>query len=107
MVSAKEIIAIIELIVYVPFTFLTFAISFRHGFHKQLGWIYLTIFCVIRAAGAGIEIYSIKHPTDISPAIWAAILGTAGLAPLLQASIGLLKRVYVLPYLNPFPYFIF
>ncbi|PMD24639.1 hypothetical protein NA56DRAFT_594944 [Hyaloscypha hepaticicola] len=93
MVSTAQGIAYSELVVYIPVFLLTAIIIFRHGFQKQLGWIYLTIFCVIQIAGAIFEIKREQSPTNKTDIEWAEILQSVGLSPLLMASLGLLKRV--------------
>lgn len=93
MVSTAEGIAIAELCVYIPIFILTVVVMIRHGFQRQLGWIYLAIFCIIRLAGAGFKIESVHHPTNKTDIEWSAILQSVGLSPLLMASMGLLKRV--------------
>jgi hypothetical protein len=95
MVSTAEGIAYSELVVYIPIFLLTAIIIFRHGFQKQLGWIYLTIFCAVRIAGAIFEIKREHSPTNKTDIEWAEILQSVGLSPLLMASLGLLKRVSV------------
>ncbi|PVH77620.1 hypothetical protein DL98DRAFT_573643 [Cadophora sp. DSE1049] len=92
MVHTEEAIAYAEICVYVPVFILTLIVVFRHGFKKQLGWIYLAIFCVIRIAGAGFKIDESKSP-DKTNTEWSGILQSVGLSPLLMASLGLLKRV--------------
>ncbi|KAE9366860.1 hypothetical protein N431DRAFT_417792 [Stipitochalara longipes BDJ] len=93
MVSTAEVIAYAELVVYIPIFLLTAIIIFRHGFQKQLGWIYLTIFCIVRVAGAIFEIKREHAPTNKTDIEWSEILQSVGLSPLLMASMGLLKRV--------------
>jgi hypothetical protein len=93
MVSKSEAITIAELCVYVPIFFLTLIIIFRHGFRRQLGWIYLVIFCIVRCAGAGFKIASEHDPSSTIDVEWSAILQSVGLSPLLMASLGFLKRV--------------
>ena len=93
MVSTDEGIAISELCVYIPIFILTVVVMIRHGFQRQLGWIYLVIFCIIRLAGAGFKIESVHNPTNRTDIEWSAILQSVGLSPLLMASMGLLKRV--------------
>jgi hypothetical protein len=95
MVSTSEGIAYAEICVYIPIFILTIIVVFRHGFQKQLGWIYLAIFCIVRIAGAGFKIESAHHPTNSTDVEWAAILQSVGLSPLLMASLGLLKRMSV------------
>ena len=96
MVNDSEVIAYAELCVYIPIFILTVIVVVRHGFQKQLGWIYLAIFCIIRVAGAGFKIESVHNPTNETDAEWSAILQSVGLSPLLMASLGLLKRMYAL-----------
>ena len=61
MVSTDEGIAISELCVYIPIFILTVIVMIQHGFQRQLGWIYLTIFCIIRLVGAGFKIESVHN----------------------------------------------
>ncbi len=88
-----ENVAIAELVVYVPTALLTIWVVFRHGAHKQLGWIYLAIFSIIRIAGSAMEIQSTKNPGDATSQEWALILQSVGLSPLLLSTLGLLKRM--------------
>lgn len=94
MVSTQEGIAIAEICVYIPILILTIMIVIRHGFSRQLGWIYLAIFSVVRIAGAIFEIKKSNDPTNKTDIEWAGILQSVGLSPLLMATLGLLKRVY-------------
>ncbi|GLA12561.1 hypothetical protein AnigIFM62618_008507 [Aspergillus niger] len=87
-------IAIAELIVYIPISIVTLFVVLRHGFHRQLGWIYLFIFSGVRIAGAVMEILSETHPDNTTDLEWAIILQSVGLSPLLLSSLGLLKRVF-------------
>ena len=96
MAITREHIAIAELVVYIPLALITAFIVLRHGFHRQLGWIYLCLFSGIRIAGAVLEILSHNNPDNTSDLEWAVILQSVGLSPLLLASMGLLKRVCVL-----------
>ncbi|KAJ5556174.1 hypothetical protein N7494_000089 [Penicillium frequentans] len=93
MAVTAEHIAIAELVIYIPVTLLAIFVVFRHGFHKQLGWIYICIFGVIRIAGAIMEVLSSKHPDNANDKEWAVILQSVGLSPLLLSTLGLLKRI--------------
>ncbi|KAL2811475.1 hypothetical protein BJX63DRAFT_433322 [Aspergillus granulosus] len=88
-----EHVAIAELAVYIPTTLVTVFVVLRHGFHKQLGWIYLSIFCVVRVVGAVLQILSHSDPSKTDDLKWAIILQSVGLTPLILASLGLLKRI--------------
>ncbi|THZ82842.1 hypothetical protein D6C84_05431 [Aureobasidium pullulans] len=93
MINSRETLAIVELVVYIPTLVATIAIVIRHGFKRQLGWIYLAIFCTIRIVGSILEILSHKNPSNVSDKEWAGIFQSIGLSPLILASFGLLKRV--------------
>ena len=93
MPSPSESLNIAELAIYLPFLFLTLFVVFRHGIHRQSGWIYLAIFCLIRIIGAALGIAAEKNPSNVSDLEWSAILGSVGISPLLLASLGLLKRM--------------
>jgi hypothetical protein len=91
--AVREAIAIVELIVYIPALLTTLAVLFKHGFQKQLGWIYLLIFTIVRIAGAVFEILHNSNKSNNTYTEWAFILQSVGISPLLLASFGLLKRV--------------
>lgn len=93
MLSSLESLNVAELAIYLPLLFLTLFVVFRHGIHRQAGWIYLAIFCLIRIIGAALGIAADKSPSNASDLEWSAILGSVGISPLLLASIGLLKRM--------------
>lgn len=93
MTSPSESLDIAELAIYLPLLFLTLFVVFRHGIHRQSGWIYLAIFCLIRIIGAALGIAAAKNPSNVSDLEWSAILGSVGISPLLLASLGLLKRM--------------
>ncbi|XRM42652.1 hypothetical protein ABZX51_005861 [Aspergillus tubingensis] len=93
-VVTEKGVAIAELIVYIPISLVTLFVVLRHGFHRQLGWIYLFIFSGVRIAGAVMEVLSDLHPDNTSDVEWAIILQSVGLSPLLLSSLGLLKRVF-------------
>ncbi|CAI7630901.1 unnamed protein product [Penicillium glandicola] len=93
-IVTAEHIAIAELIIYIPTALLTIWVVLRHGFHRQLGWIYLSIFSGIRVGGAVMEILSTKNPNNANDKEWAVILQSVGLSPLLLSTLGLLKRVF-------------
>ena len=96
MLSPSESLNIAELAIYLPLLFLTLFIVYRHGVHRQTGWIYLSIFGLIRIIGAALGIAAAKNnpPGNDSDLEWSAILGSVGISPLLLASLGLLKRMY-------------
>jgi hypothetical protein len=92
-VVTAEHVAIAELVIYVPVALLSIFVVFRHGFYKQLGWIYLCIFSGIRIGGSTMEILSTKNPDNANDKEWATILQSVGLSPLLLSTLGLMKRM--------------
>jgi hypothetical protein len=94
-VITLEGIAIAELVVYIPTALVTILVVLRHGFRKQLGWIYLCIFSGFRIAGAVMEISSTMNPQNLNDKEWAVILQSVGISPLLLSTLGLLKRMFV------------
>ena len=93
MPSPAESLDIAELAIFSPLLFLTLIVIYRHGIHRQSGWIYLSIFCLIRIIGGALGIAAERNPSNVSDLEWSAILGSIGISPLLLASLGLLKRM--------------
>ena len=93
MPSPSESLDIAELAIFLPLLLLTLSVIYRHGFHRQSGWIYLSIFCLIRIIGGALGIAAARNPSNVSDLEWSAILGSIGISPLLLASLGLLKRM--------------
>ena len=93
MLSPSESLNIAILAIFSPLLLLTLFVIFRHGIHRQSGWIYLSIFCLIRIVGGALGIAAETNPRNTSDLEWSAILGSIGLSPLLLASLGLLKRM--------------
>ena len=93
MLSPSESLDIAELAIYLPLLLLTLVVVVRHGIHRQAGWIYLAIFCLIRIIGAALGIAAEKKSSNVSDLEWSAILGSVGISPLLLASLGLLKQM--------------
>ncbi|KAL6713245.1 hypothetical protein ACLMJK_009366 [Lecanora helva] len=93
MPSERENIAIAEVAVYSIFIFPAIYVCIRHGYIRQLGWLYLVIFCGLRIAAGIMGIEFAKHPDSRTDGTWSAILGSIGLSPLLLVGIGLLERI--------------
>ena len=93
MPSPSESLDIAELAIFSPLLLLTLFVIYRHGIHRQSGWIYLSIFCLIRIIGGALGIAAARNPSNVSDLKWSAILGSIGISPLLLASLGLLKRM--------------
>jgi hypothetical protein len=93
MVSTREAIGIFELVVYIPFANITMYVAWKHGLWRQMGWVYLALFCGLRAASGGLMVASGMHPDDKDTLVWSEIVGSIGLNPLLLATMGLLMRM--------------
>lgn len=88
---ARDSIAAIELIYYIPFTFLSIFVCYRHGFNRSSGWIYTLILCIVRIVG-GICQFVSHNNQSASLVQTILILDSVGLSPLLLATLGLLSR---------------
>jgi hypothetical protein len=89
---APNVVAAIEVAVYVPASILAIVICVRHGFNRSSGWIYTLILCIVRIAGAVCQFLSIRdHSNSLIEA--KLIIDSIGLSPLLLATLGLLSRL--------------
>ncbi|KAI4274541.1 MAG: hypothetical protein L6R38_006068 [Xanthoria sp. 2 TBL-2021] len=85
-------LAIADVVFYIPALILSIIIVVRHGFDRQLGWVFLTLLALIRLIGNSEEIAAnVQHSNGLF--IAAAVMNGLGLGPLLLAMIGMLKRV--------------
>ena len=100
MISTREAIGIAEIVIFVPLHLIAVYLSFRHSVYKQLAWLFLALLCALRIASGGLAIAVTRNPENITAAVWAVILGSIGLNPLLLATMGLLKTVCVIIYLR-------
>jgi hypothetical protein len=92
MMHARDVVAAVELAVYVPAAILAVIVCVRHGFNRSSGWVYTLILCIIRIAGASCQFLSRQnHSNDLIEA--KIIIESIGLSPLLLATLGLLSRL--------------
>ncbi len=90
--DSRDRVAIAELVVYIPCSFLALFISLRHGFNRSSGWIYLIILSIARIVGASCQLDTMtNHSKGIQ--IAAFICASVGLSFLILACLGLLSRV--------------
>lgn len=85
-------VAVWKLIYYIPALLASVFVAHRHGFTKSSGWIYLTIFCIVRIVGSVAQLILISNPTSNGASTTALVCSILGLSPLLLASLGLLAR---------------
>lgn len=87
----RDIVAIVELIFYIPTAFLAAFVCFKHGFAKSSGFIFTLLLCVVRIAGAVCQLVS---RTNQSTGLFEAIVvfDALGLSQLLMATLGMLNR---------------
>jgi hypothetical protein len=90
--TPKNDLSIVEIIYYVPALFIAIYVSYRHGFGRQLGWIFLVILALIRIIGSATGIAATSNQST-GLIECSVILGNIGLTPLLLAMLGILKRV--------------
>ncbi|KAF7556931.1 hypothetical protein G7Z17_g1057 [Cylindrodendrum hubeiense] len=92
-VTLSDGLAIWQLIYYVCAFGGSLWVSAHHGFMKSSGWIFLTIFSVIRIIGCSAQIATIRSDST-TPITIAVLTGFFGLSPLLLATLGIVSRVW-------------
>lgn len=87
-------LAIVELVYYVPAFLIATFVGFKHGFGRAAGFLFLVILSAIRIVGSALEIAA-EEETNPSTALfaWSAILSSLGLTFLINAELGILKRM--------------
>ena len=88
----REDLDIVELAYYGVATPLIAFILFKHGFGRQIGWLYLAILATLRIVGAATGIASTKSPSQgliETPIICTSV----GISPLLLSLLGILGRL--------------
>lgn len=87
-----DAVAIYELVFYSPALIFSIFVAGKHGAMKSSGWVFLTIFCIIRIVGSAARITTITNPTSNDAYTIALICSVLSLSPLLMASLGLISR---------------
>ncbi|CAK7265617.1 hypothetical protein SEPCBS57363_001674 [Sporothrix epigloea] len=88
-------ISILQLAFFFPSLVVAGTLTYRHGFRRSSGWIYLVILSLMRIIGASMELATISSPDNTSIAIGAQILQNIGLSPLILVLLGLISRSYL------------
>jgi hypothetical protein len=88
---ARDTIALVELIFYIPFLFLSVFVCYRHGFSRSSGWLYTIILCIVRIIGGILQFVS-HNDHSIGLLETTLVLDSVGITPLLLATLGLLSR---------------
>ena len=91
--SGHEILDIILLIYYVPALFLSLFVTRKHGFGRQVGWIFLAILSILRIVGAATGLAAGSNPSSVGLVTCSLVCYSIGLSPLLLALQGILLRV--------------
>jgi len=87
-------ISIAIIVFYFPILFLALALSFRHGFSRQEGWMSILIFSIFRIVGAILHIAAeAVSPPEKGLYIAAFSLESAGIAALLFCTMSFLSMI--------------
>ena len=92
MVSAFEILDIVELIFFFPAFFASAYCVYKNGHRKLLAWRCLLMVCLFRLIGAITSLISIHHPSS-GLTITYDIMNSFGLSAILSTALGLLDRI--------------
>ncbi|KAK5443298.1 hypothetical protein LTS15_010833 [Exophiala xenobiotica] len=87
-------IAVAEEVYYAPALLVSLYVTFKHGFSKGSGWIFLTIFCIIRIVGSAAQLATINKTDPQTAETIALVCAVLGLSPLVLSTLGILARVY-------------
>ncbi|KAL1961530.1 hypothetical protein VTN77DRAFT_1635 [Rasamsonia byssochlamydoides] len=90
MLDSHGKLAVLEMIIYIPVAFFCIFNNIKHGFRREAGWIYLTLFCGVKLSGAGMTIH-IQESEDTSLLTTATVLNSVALSPLLNATLSFLN----------------
>ncbi|OCH92728.1 hypothetical protein OBBRIDRAFT_750980 [Obba rivulosa] len=91
--DARGDISVAEIIIYIPILIMSGILVLRHGFARRAGWIFLLILSIVRIAGGITHIALEQNPTNSTLQIVVGILESAGVSPLLLATLGFLNIV--------------
>lgn len=98
---------------YLPIFVASAVVVLRHGFGRNTGWVYLFVFSISESSsrlsgqifnfagtvrilgGALLVAAELVQPVNINLYIAASVLQAAGLSPLLLATLGFVRTVYV------------
>ncbi|KAJ5991909.1 hypothetical protein N7451_007633 [Penicillium sp. IBT 35674x] len=84
-------ISILQLIIYFPAIFVSIFLVFRHGIRTNSGFIFLTVFTLLRIIGACCDLATIDNSSTALYTTYA-VTSSIGLTPMLMACSGLLSR---------------
>ena len=86
-------LAIAELSIYILLLPVVIFILVRHGKPGIFGWLFLSIFCVLRIVSSGLQISDGIQASDGKPtSVTATIVNSVGVSPLLMALSGILSE---------------
>ncbi|MCJ1326535.1 hypothetical protein MMC10_003199 [Thelotrema lepadinum] len=91
--SNKSILDVVELVYYILALVLALFVIRKHGFGREVGWIYLALLSLIRIISAATGIAAQNDPSDTTLEEITVILSSVGLSPLLLAWLGIISRV--------------
>ncbi|EIW86368.1 hypothetical protein CONPUDRAFT_140954 [Coniophora puteana RWD-64-598 SS2] len=92
--NTQGILALITAVAYLPFLFISFYISKKHGFGRNAGWVLLLIFSIIRVVGGALLVAAEEiTPPNINLYIAGYACEASGVSPLLMCTLGLLQTV--------------
>ncbi|KAK4903322.1 hypothetical protein LTR27_000253 [Elasticomyces elasticus] len=94
MLDAKGDLAAVEVAFFGPAFLIGLFVVFRHGFSKQVGYIYIIVLSILRIVGASATLdMEVTNKYSDSLLTTAAICSAVGTAPLLLAMMGFLERI--------------
>ena len=89
----RDILAIIDLIYYIPVLIIAILVCRRHGFKKQLGWLSIVVLACFRISASSTWIAASYDDTINGLVTASIILSSFGLVSIIFSIKGLLLRL--------------
>ncbi|KAI0757361.1 hypothetical protein C8Q80DRAFT_1265298 [Daedaleopsis nitida] len=91
--DARGILSAVEVVIYVPILIIGGFLSFKNGFARKAGWIFLVTLSIFRIVGGVAHILSEQDPTNVTKRTIYTTMESAGISQLLLATLGFLGTV--------------
>ncbi|KIK99924.1 hypothetical protein PAXRUDRAFT_822198 [Paxillus rubicundulus Ve08.2h10] len=90
--DTQGILSAVVIAIYVPVLFFAFRISYKYGGLREMGWLLLCLFILIRIVGGALLVAAeLIRPAVTGLYIGGYALEASGLSPLLLCTLGLLE----------------
>lgn len=93
MLTPRQILGVVEIVIYVPVLIIATFLCFKHGLRKSLSSMSMVVLALLRIIGGSTGIEAVNKPSDTSLLTCSLVCSFIGLSPLLQTVIAFVRRV--------------